>query len=462
MVRTAVACTVFVAVAVPCWGDETAPAQETLIRLNVFAAAPPRPALRYLLLPEVKEMAPGNPIQTYYKCCLQQQHFLFHKEAYERRALLLAMPLKELPAQELADDGRYALNQVDMAARLDNPDWQILPKVKTDGFALLLPDVQEFRGLGQALQVRFRAEVALNRVDDALRTAKTMLALSRHLGEQPTLIGSLVGIAIATYAISPLEELLERPGCPNLYWALTNLPSPLVSLRKGMEGERALVLADFHDLSDTEAMTPEQLKKFVVHMDLLLSGGKPVKPEESLVWAWVNARIKKPEVLAATRQRLVEMGFPEQLLGRFPAEQIVLLDEKREYEVRRDEIMKVTDQPAWKVEQQRTLSKANQEPTLFNPLIEGLETIHRAPARLAQRIALLRHVEALRMYAAEHNGALPANLSEITVLLPDDPFTGKPFRYDVIGTTAHLRGSPPAGQEREAVFNVHYEVTIAN
>ena len=45
--------------------------------------------------------------------------------------------------------------------------------------------------------------------------------------------------------------MLEQPGCPNLYWALTNLPSPLVSLDKGIEGERALVLAEFRDLDDT-------------------------------------------------------------------------------------------------------------------------------------------------------------------------------------------------------------------
>ena len=79
----------------------------------------------------------------------------------------------------------------------------------------------------------------------------------------------------------------------------------------------------------------------------------------------------------------------------------------------------------------------------------GRDDVRRAQARLDQRIALLRHVEALRLYAAEHDGALPANLSEISVPLPDDPFTGKPFRYEVTGDTAHLRGTPPPGAENE-------------
>ena len=62
------------------------------------------------------------------------------------------MPLKELPAQELQEYGRSALSQADRAARLDNPDWQILLKLKADGIDLLLPDVQQIRSLARALQ----------------------------------------------------------------------------------------------------------------------------------------------------------------------------------------------------------------------------------------------------------------------------------------------------------------------
>ena len=226
--------------AVPCRADGTGANPETLVRLDVQAAPAPIPVLRYQLLPQLEEMDPGNPILNYFKCSMEHESFFFDKESFERREELLAMPLKELPARDLQEYGRTVLIQADRAARLDNPDWQILPKLKTDGFFLLLPDVQQMRGLARALAVRFRAEVALGHFDDAIRTAKTMFAMSRHLGEHPTLIGDLVGIAIASIAIAPLEEMLNQPGCPNLYWALTNLPSPLISLRTGIEGERAL------------------------------------------------------------------------------------------------------------------------------------------------------------------------------------------------------------------------------
>jgi hypothetical protein len=92
--------------------------------------------------------------------------------------------------------------------------------------------------------------------------------------------------------------------------------------------------------------------------------------------------------------------------------------------------------------------------------MEGLPHLGWGQARLEQRLVLLRHVEALRLHAAEHQGALPAALSEITVPLPADPFTGQPVRYELKGGTAHLRGASPPGEEKEPYYNVHYEVSL--
>ncbi len=443
--------------AVPGRADEPSASSETLIRLNVQPAPAPKPALRYLLLPELTEMNPGNPVQNYMKCFMEQQSFFFDKAAFERRKTLLIMPLKEMPAQELQEYGGNALAQADWAARLDTPDWQVLQKLKIDGVALLLPDVQQMRPLASALKVRFRAEVALGRFDLAIRTAKTMFAMARHLSEQPTLIGDLVGFAIATIAISPLEEMLEQPGCPNLYWALTNLPCPLVPIGKGLEGERALVLAEFRDLDPSGPMSPEQLKRFIAHMDKLL--GVPGKSVS--VRAWLDARITDAAKVSAARGRLVEFGLPEERLLRFPADQVLLLDQKLEYEVRRDENMKIMNLQAWQAEALAGTAGAAREPALFaDVLVEGVYNVRRSQGLLEQRIALLRHVEALRLYAAEHRGALPAKLSEISVPLSDDPFTGKPFRYELNGATAHLRGTPPFGRRESPNFNLHYEVTL--
>jgi hypothetical protein len=440
--------------------DQAAAPPETVIKLTVYPADAPKPALKYLLLPEIKELNPGNPIQNYLKCFMEQQNFFFDKEAFARREKLLTMPLKELPAQELQDYGRTALAQADWAARLDKPDWEILLKLKTDGIGLLLPDIQQTRALANALKVRFRGEVALRRFDDCLRSAKTMFALARHTSEHPTLIGDLVGIAIAYVTIGPLEEMLEQQGCPNLYWALTNLPNPLISMSKGMEGERVFVLAEFKALDESAPMTEEQVNKFINYWDKMPGVSGEIQPEKSLR-AWVDARVKNEAVVDAARRRLVELGLSQERVLQFRADQVLLVDSKWEYEVRRDEMMKLMNLPSWELPVLMEKAKPPKDMTPFAKILTpALHKVCNAQTRLAQRIALLRHVEALRMYAAQHDGHLPENLCDCPVPLPVDPFTGKPFLYKLEGNTAHVRGSPPPGEEKNPTLNVRFEVTI--
>jgi hypothetical protein len=431
-------CTVLTAFVPHARADLTVTSTETVIRLSVQPMAAPKPALRYLLLPELKEMTPGNPIPNYLKCFLDQDF---------------------TAAREVL--GKSALRQADRAARMDKPDWQILLKLKTDGIGLLLPDVQKMRMLANDLKDRFHDEAVRGHFDDALYTAKTMFALSRHMGEHPTLIGDLVAIAMAYVTIGPLEEMLEQPGCPNLYWALTNLPNPLISLDKGMEGERVLLRSEFHELDDREPMTPGQIKKLIFHIAALSRNpGKAANEEANKVRAWIDERTKDVKFVEAARRRLVEYGIPEKRLARFPADQVILLDEEREYEVRRDEEMKLMKLPTWQIEALSARAKPPKEPALFDILGPATQKVRHAQGRLEQRIALLRCVEALRLYAAEHNGKLPEKLSDIDVPLPVDPFTGKPFVYQLEGETAHLRGTPPRALKANPAVNIHYEITI--
>ena len=113
----ACACAALVLVGLPCRADETAAEPQTLTRLTVGPMAAPKPALRYVLLPELKEINPGNPIQNYMKCFMEQHKFFFDKDAFDRREKLLAMPLKELPVEELTEYGHPALAQAEWAAR---------------------------------------------------------------------------------------------------------------------------------------------------------------------------------------------------------------------------------------------------------------------------------------------------------------------------------------------------------
>jgi hypothetical protein len=410
--------------------------QETLIRMSLTPMTAPRPALRYMLLPELKEMTPGNPIEGYLQSVIDQN-----------------------PQGPQDTISKSALRLADRAARMDKPDWQILPKIRTEGFSLIISDVQGIRALAAALKERFQTEISSGHIDDALVTAKTMFAISRHMSEHPSLISQLVAIAIAHIAFGPLDELLQQPNCPNLYWAFTNLPNPLISLDRGMGGERLLLENEFRDLDDTAPMTKEQIKAAIRHIDRL----RAFSPEANeTTQVWLDARTKNPGLVEAARKNLVEYGIPEERAKLFPAEQVILLDQRMLIEVDRDDVMKLMNLPAWQALElsERAEKEKPRDKPLLAPLGVVFSKVRLAQGRLEQRIALFRHIEAIRMYAANHNGKLPDKLGDITVPLPVDPFTGKPFRYSLEGSTAHLRGNPPHGLENFVTYNLHYEITI--
>src|SRR5262245_10893502 len=46
-----------------------------VVRLNISPMPAPKPALRYLLLPDVRDLTPGNAAQWYMRCFAEQRFF---------------------------------------------------------------------------------------------------------------------------------------------------------------------------------------------------------------------------------------------------------------------------------------------------------------------------------------------------------------------------------------------------
>src|SRR5262249_24057163 len=97
---------------------------------------------------------------------------------------------------------------------------------------------------------------------------------------------------------------------------------------------------------------------------------------------------------------------------------------------------------------------------LFANLLPDIIKLRQTQGQLEQQIALLRHVEALRLCAAARDGKLPAQLADISVPLPADPVTGKPFSYTLEGTTAHIRGGLVANGDGHIGLEIRYSVTV--
>jgi hypothetical protein len=437
-------------------------AEEAVVRLAVRPMRAPQPALKYQLLPELGELNPGNAAQNYMKCFMEQRIFFYSKEGAAERTRYQTLPLSELAAIKLAGYGGSALGQADWAARLDSLDWQDVSRVQGGRIERVPAELGPLQILAAALQARFRIEVAGRRFDDAIRTAKTMFALGRHLGEHSTEIADVIGLSAVHMGLGTLEEMVQQAGCPNLYWALTHLPSPLVDLRKGVQGDRTVVSAELALLRNDVPMTERELERFVGRISGVISFAREQsgQPPRNLR-ARLGTRVKDAERVRAARARLVAAGCAADVVKKLGPLQIILLDEKQTYEIERDDRIKLLTVPLWQIDSMAgTVEPTQDAQGLLADLLPHIVELRRTQGLLEQQIALLRHVEALRLHAADHGGKLPETLSEVAVPLPVDPFSGKPFLYAHQGATAQLCGSRIGCDGKGFQRQPNYEVTL--
>jgi hypothetical protein len=444
-----------------------APDEPKPTRLTVRPAAAPSPALKYKLLPELQDQTPGNAALVYYRAFSPELWGnILRPNVWEKVAAAPQAPLAELRRGDL-NWVRYGpiLRDVDRAARREYVDWEMAERLRREGYFTLMPDVQGLRQIATLLVVRARLEIAAGDSDRAVYTLQTGLTLARHVGRAPTLIQALVGIAVADMMLTQLEELLQQPGAPNLYWALTDLPRPFADLRRALQGDKLSLLGTLPVLRDLETtpLTPQQQQALLAKgFDLLgLYSGKGKSGMDRLEAVGLVLRAY-PE---AKRALIAEGRRPKEIEA-LPALQVVLLHSLHQYRRWQDDLYKWYGLPYWQArphlaEMDRKLRQpgVRLEGMPFVDFLPALDRVVFAAARLDRRLAALRCVEAVRLYAAAHDGKLPAALGDVTdVPIPGDPVTGKPFAYRAAGDRATLSAPIPPGET--AQYALTYELTL--
>jgi hypothetical protein len=429
-----------------------------------------KPVSRAYLLPEASEAIQGNSVQMFLRCFMEQANF-YGKEESEKREKWNVMPLKDLPLDKVKDyGGRLISRDMYDAARMTNADWQILYFVRRDGYYTLLPDVQKMRSHASAMKTRVRGQIASGDFDGARRTLKTMFGLARTLENHPTLIGQLVGIAISAIAVDATEEMIAQPGSPNLFWSLSDLPVPFMSLRKGIEGERLFLSADFEEFKSSDIPLPDAMivKKIESYRELFKMNEQNFLHPLGLGFTSFKDRLefqaKDADNVKAARGRLIDSGLKAERVNVWSPLHVVLLDDLLVYEEFRDETGKFFNLPYWQakpgMDEIDAEVKKQFNTSQFLTLVPALFKIKGAQARLDQRLAYLKTIEAIRLHAFQHSGALPGRLEEINLPLPVDPVTGNSFVYKVKNGVATLHGeNPNSGNERT---NRYYELRIKN
>lgn len=452
---------------------------KVVIPLTLHPTAAPKPLSRYYLTPQYIDMQPGNRVPAFMKASMEQQNF-FAKEPTDQREKWNQTPLADLPLADIKKSGVIGglmhrkdftdftesagrpLSDVDEAARLLSVDWQVWFNIRRDGIGTLLPEIQRMRELASVLKVRMRYEVKTGDFEKAAYSARTFYGLASALADHPTLICLLVGIAVETIGLGCVEEMIAQPGCPNLYWSLTELPADVLSSRTASQGERVIIQAHFKPLADDAVMSDADLRKMTEFIDRAMTmgreGAKP-PPKPSVRFAEL---VKDEPRLAAFRKELIAAGRKADAVNKFPPLQVVLAHNLLRYETHLDEMTAVYKLPhaeAMKLgEQAQQELNADQDAVLARELLPAVLKVRSAMTRIQQRVAYLRVIEAVRLYAHENGGKLPEKLADVKLPLPLDPVTGKEFSYAVKDGVAILTGGNP--QEGVPASNRVYELRV--
>jgi len=447
-------------------------AKGPVVRLLVEPAGAPRPVYRFQVFPDARELTTGNAAQLYLKCFMEQRSFYFSPAGIAERDQYLRIPLSELAAKKRNGYGGRSLEEADRAARMSSIDWQSMAPIHEGVFEGPPAELGSLQTLALALRVRLRVELANQHIEAALRTAGTLFALAQHLGEYPASLGSEVGIWVGHLALDALEEMVQQPGCPNLYWALSEIPSPLVRLKRGVQGDRARLALSMRPIREVGLMTDAELEACVGKLSGMIGFLREQKGEAPLsLRTQLSTRMSAPSELAETRQRLIDSGSQPDLVQKLPPLQVILIDEKHRFEIEQDERITLINSPLSKPTESSTRGKgqkADQDASsresrgTFDALLPDIARLRQNQGLLEQELIFLRHVEALRLHAAKHAGQLPASLSEITVPLPNDPFTDRPLAYSTQGKAVQLRGGDPSVKNDEPARKLRFSVEFRN
>jgi hypothetical protein len=427
-----------------------------VVRFDVTPTGTLQPHARIRLLPDAREQRAGNQVQGFLKCVVFTN--LFAPEEEKRRQELNDAPLDklDLKGDERLDYGGPASRHADEAARMSHVDWQIIDNVRRDGVATLLPELQPMRQLATVLKLRTRGRIKAGAFEPAADSVATTLALGRTCQDQPNLIGGLVGIAICTIGLQGVEEMIQQPGCPNLYWALTDLPVPLIDIHTGSRSERLWTEAHFPRVF-TEVWSAVELDKRVAAFQAVLNAGAADSKVDfaGSVAKWA-ADAKRVE---AARGRLIGSGVSPDVVKAMAAGQVIVADEVQVLNVWLDEQTDVMRLPYWQAAprlkaMEERLAGAKEAHVLAPFMLPGTRKVRLAQARLEQNVATLRTLEAIRLYAHEHGGALPPSLDD-TVPVPVDQVTGKPMTYQLKDGIATLSPTPAEPSPRtNRVFEI--------
>lgn len=313
---------------------------------------------------------------------------------------------------------------------------------------VLLAEIQVMRELARNQRLRCRVAIAEGRVDDAIAILGQQFALARHVDQDIFVVSSLVGAAIAGIAWEDALHLTQHPDCPNLYWAVASLPTPLITMENAMDFERQFFLEQVKVLREVDE-TPreesywktfiEKFEKQVTHLESWHDDGtlNHTRMNQAMIEAMIEASYP------ASKLYLVEeTGIDSKIVDSYPKAQAVFLAMKRLHEVLRDKSFQwryvpyanaIASAEFQNLEKEMTsmASKLGKAGEIALSLLPSGTNLFQAKRRIVDKLVLLQTVESIRDHASAHQGKLPSTLADLRLPIPQDSLMVKSMQYEL-------------------------------
>ncbi len=330
--------------------------------------------------------------------------------------------------------------------------------------------------MGRLLNLRARLAIAEKRWDDVINDCRLGFRLAEVAGHSTDfLVGRLVGFAITGTMFSVIEEAIQYPECPNLYWALAGLPeNRLFETRDSIEYESVLISRIFEDTDPLPdhpigaVAARERIRNMSREADLTMfyavGNEKDQTESTQLLSGMYVVMMAEPsrELLANTPQwgeRATDLSAPEAVLratqlklartrDRWVAWSLLPPELWDEYEVERNAAFAVNE------------SSLDLMESLVSMLTPAVHAARMAGLRTHQQRNVLLTVEAIRMHAAS-TGQLPTTIQNMRpVPAWRDSIAAKPFGYHRVSPTkATLTRAPRWNGDAETTIDIELKGT---
>ena len=200
------------------------------VEMTLQPAKAPKRVQKNLLLPKAEEQTDADAMPLYERAV----RLLPEDSQMDQISQWLKTSPSKLPHEQVQatlEQFEPILQLLEQASKCSHCRW---PYWDSDTIS---QDLRRYRGLVYFLALQMRLEVSRGSFDEAIGTLQTGFAMAKHLAEGHSFLHGLVGVGISAIVCRQVEQFVQSPNAPNLYWALRALPRPFIDLSDWAEFE---------------------------------------------------------------------------------------------------------------------------------------------------------------------------------------------------------------------------------